>query len=602
MAAGAALPALVVALLSGPAGAGARPPELRVTAQRPLTDARSLRQIALEYLGRPYVSGGVGNPGFDCSGLTSRVFAEAGYALPRVSRDQARAGRGVPLVALAPGDLVFFVRSPGSRRINHVALYLGDGEMVHASTGRGRVVVSKMSERYYAERLFSARRLLPDPGLIATSSVAPGWVPSQEVASVELVEHAGDDELPPMVRLPARLAEPSAGPDLPGFGATSLAVRAAGVTEGGAPGFVLAPEGTLRLESIAFELILALPIRFAPGEAPTVGTFEEAGDYLRFLRSLSIGLRGADLELRLTRLGDASLAGRMIVDRLQPGAVVQGIPGLAVARTPLSLFGGLRADNLELDLVIDDVAAPGVMGLGVRAPLVPGWIRGGVALATDQRARTPANQRRAISAVETSLWVDVIDLPRWSLGVAGLGGLERRAGALGFGAAVALDAEYRFARGGTSAVGVRGDVAYLGAGFLDGLFGATYAPGRSAHFDALATDETRAAAGGEIRLRWNKLLLAAGHRAPLGAGAHSLDSRTFVLVELHDLALLDTHALDLRLSYAARGLFSRGDEAHLDVLHGTLRLRLASWLYAEAYLAEAESFEGGGGLSAAWIP
>src|SRR5262245_33702730 len=114
-----------------------RPPELRVARRPPVIDAKELRAIAMSYLGRPYSSGGVGNPGFDCSGLTCRVFAESGYALPRVSRDQARAGREVELERIVPGDLLFFVDDPGDKRVSHVGMYLGNAEMVHAASGQG---------------------------------------------------------------------------------------------------------------------------------------------------------------------------------------------------------------------------------------------------------------------------------------------------------------------------------------------------------------------------------------------------------------------------------------------------------------------------------
>ena len=86
--------------LSGPGSVSWRPPELQV-AKRAAPDADAITTLALRYLGRPYVMGGVGDPGFDCSGFVCRVYAEGGYGLPRVSRDQAEAGIDVPLALVA---------------------------------------------------------------------------------------------------------------------------------------------------------------------------------------------------------------------------------------------------------------------------------------------------------------------------------------------------------------------------------------------------------------------------------------------------------------------------------------------------------------------
>jgi cell wall-associated NlpC family hydrolase len=90
---------------------------------------------ALRHLGTPYVWGG-NDPatGLDCSGFTRLVYGGHGVTLPRVSTDQARMGAPVASLAEArPGDLLAF-GSP----VDHVAIYLGDGRMVHAAgTGKG---------------------------------------------------------------------------------------------------------------------------------------------------------------------------------------------------------------------------------------------------------------------------------------------------------------------------------------------------------------------------------------------------------------------------------------------------------------------------------
>jgi cell wall-associated NlpC family hydrolase len=84
-------------------------------------------KIALKYLGRPYVWAASGPRTFDCSGFTRFVYAQVGVRLPHSSRLQINYGARVSRANLQPGDLLFFY-SP----IHHVAIYLGNGNMVHA--------------------------------------------------------------------------------------------------------------------------------------------------------------------------------------------------------------------------------------------------------------------------------------------------------------------------------------------------------------------------------------------------------------------------------------------------------------------------------------
>ena len=87
--------------------------------------------VALSQVGTPYVWGGEEPGGFDCSGLVQYSFAAAGIALPRVAQDQYDAGPLLPADAsLVAGDLLFFGTS--TTTIEHVGIYLGDGQMVDA--------------------------------------------------------------------------------------------------------------------------------------------------------------------------------------------------------------------------------------------------------------------------------------------------------------------------------------------------------------------------------------------------------------------------------------------------------------------------------------
>ncbi len=85
--------------------------------------------IAQRYLGVPYVWGGAGPSGFDCSGLTMYCYAQIGIGMSHGATDQQRASKPVPLNALQPGDLVFFGSASYS---HHVGIYVGGGSMIHA--------------------------------------------------------------------------------------------------------------------------------------------------------------------------------------------------------------------------------------------------------------------------------------------------------------------------------------------------------------------------------------------------------------------------------------------------------------------------------------
>jgi cell wall-associated NlpC family hydrolase len=106
---------------------------------------------ALAQLGDPYVWGAGGPNAFDCSGLTQYAFAAAGISLPHSSLTQSRMGTAVSRADLQPGDLVFFY-SP----VSHVGMYIGNGQMVHASTFGSPVLVTSVDMSGYvgARRFF----------------------------------------------------------------------------------------------------------------------------------------------------------------------------------------------------------------------------------------------------------------------------------------------------------------------------------------------------------------------------------------------------------------------------------------------------------------
>lgn len=97
--------------------------------------------FALQYVGCPYVYGGNSlSGGTDCSGFTKLVYAQFGYTLNRVSSDQQYNGIAVSLDDLQPGDILLY--SNGGYAIGHAALYIGNGQVVHASTPERGIIVS----------------------------------------------------------------------------------------------------------------------------------------------------------------------------------------------------------------------------------------------------------------------------------------------------------------------------------------------------------------------------------------------------------------------------------------------------------------------------
>jgi cell wall-associated NlpC family hydrolase len=94
---------------------------------------------ALAQVGDPYVYGAGGPDAFDCSGLTQYAYSAAGVSLPHSSASQSRMGTPVSRDQLQPGDLVFFY-SP----VSHVGMYIGNGQMVHASTSGQPVKVASL--------------------------------------------------------------------------------------------------------------------------------------------------------------------------------------------------------------------------------------------------------------------------------------------------------------------------------------------------------------------------------------------------------------------------------------------------------------------------
>ena len=119
----------------------------------------AMMNLALTYQGVPYVWAGHSPSGFDCSGLIYYCAMQYGVYLPRCADTQYFDGPGtdVSFDQLMPGDLVFF-SSDSSSDIEHVGIYIGGGQFVHASSSAGCVIISDLSG-YYTRNFYSAARL-----------------------------------------------------------------------------------------------------------------------------------------------------------------------------------------------------------------------------------------------------------------------------------------------------------------------------------------------------------------------------------------------------------------------------------------------------------
>ena len=116
---------------------------------------------AINQLGKPYIYGGVGPQGYDCSGLTMQAYLAAGVQLPRTSEEQALVGTPVASAAdLKPGDLLFAAGSDGTAQApGHVAIYAGDGYVIEAPhTGLSIMVDSYATA--WAPQVTAIRRII----------------------------------------------------------------------------------------------------------------------------------------------------------------------------------------------------------------------------------------------------------------------------------------------------------------------------------------------------------------------------------------------------------------------------------------------------------
>ena len=120
--------------------------------------AKAIISTAKSFLGVPYVWGGQSPSGFDCSGYINYVFGKHGITLPRTAAEQFNVGKSVSKSNLIPGDLVYFTTYKEGP--SHVGIFLGNGQFIHASSGKEEVTISSLSSSYYTSRYIGAKRVI----------------------------------------------------------------------------------------------------------------------------------------------------------------------------------------------------------------------------------------------------------------------------------------------------------------------------------------------------------------------------------------------------------------------------------------------------------
>ncbi|MDG5472707.1 C40 family peptidase [Jeotgalibacillus sp. ET6] len=124
----------------------------------PKKDGRAIVNEAKQFQGLTYLWGGMSAYGYDCSGYSYNILKANGYLIPRDAKDQAAAGVTVHPADVQPGDLLFFAYEEGKGAIHHVAIYYGEGKIIHSPTPGKKIMVQTLKGSFYAQEWCATRR------------------------------------------------------------------------------------------------------------------------------------------------------------------------------------------------------------------------------------------------------------------------------------------------------------------------------------------------------------------------------------------------------------------------------------------------------------
>ena len=139
------------------------PKQIEERVRKKISTTKKVERYAKKRLGQKYVWGATGPLTFDCSGFTQKVFlCTTGIKIPRVSRDQAKVGKYVKYEKLKRGDMVFFdTEKKYSGKVNHVGIYLNNGNFIHASSAKKKVIITSFKKKpFYKKRFLWGRRVV----------------------------------------------------------------------------------------------------------------------------------------------------------------------------------------------------------------------------------------------------------------------------------------------------------------------------------------------------------------------------------------------------------------------------------------------------------
>lgn len=129
-------------------------------AEFPKPTGTDLVMTAKQFLGLSYLWSGTSAYGFDCSGFTFSIYKSYGMHLPRDASEQYKRGKPVLKTNLQPGDLLFFATNHGKGKVHHVAMYIGNGKMIHSPEEGKQVEIISIDTPSYKKEFAGARRYI----------------------------------------------------------------------------------------------------------------------------------------------------------------------------------------------------------------------------------------------------------------------------------------------------------------------------------------------------------------------------------------------------------------------------------------------------------